>query len=139
MLRDDDAEVVVGTKFDEEYFKSRNVGFSATAIFTDIGKEPRQCTIERIIGETESGRTELGYSVSFKGGEVLTCFDSYTTTSLLLNYDCYRIIDMLQPGNVSRARVGSQINDSRWMICATLLPLLVSVPRVKESWSFGES
>ena len=107
MLRDDDAEVVVGTKFDEEYFKSRNVGFSATAIFTDIGKEPRQCTIERIIGETESGRTELGYSVSFKGVEVLTCFDSYTTTSLLLNYDCYRIIDMLQPGNVSRARVGS--------------------------------
>ena len=53
LLRDDEAEVSVGSTFDEEYCKSKHVGFSATAIFTGIGQQPRRCTIERIIGEID--------------------------------------------------------------------------------------
>ena len=33
LLRDDEAEVSVGSTFDEEYYKSKHVEFSATAIF----------------------------------------------------------------------------------------------------------
>jgi len=58
--------------------------------YTEIGKSPITCTLERILQENPfSSSDELGYIVTFTDGSMVTHFDSSTLNSVPLNHECY--------------------------------------------------
>jgi hypothetical protein len=117
----------------EEFYASRKPGFVGSGTYTEIGKSPISCTLERVLQENPfSSADELGYKVTFSDGSMVTHFDSSTMNSVPLNHECY-LLDVspdIRPLTQSpRGIVGSaNDNDDRLLalisdnFCVQVLP-----------------